>query len=105
VTTFAPGRVSYSGDTLGGDLVGDQAVGAMLTAGLGAMSDLKIEVLRAFIRLRTQLSPSYAWHRHIRPTSTVFRPRVGVLPTTCARYFASTARTCAKKPSTTTSPR
>jgi len=44
--TFAPGRVSYSGDTLGGDLIGDQAVGAMLTAGLAAMSDLKIEILR-----------------------------------------------------------
>ena len=44
--TFAPGRVSYSGDTLGGDLVGEEAVGAMLTAGLAAMSDLKIEVVR-----------------------------------------------------------
>jgi steroid delta-isomerase-like uncharacterized protein len=44
--TFAPGRVSYSGDTLGGYLIGDQAVGAMLTAGLAAMSDLKIEILR-----------------------------------------------------------
>lgn len=44
--TFAPGRVSYSGDTLGGDLIGDQAVGTMLTAGLAAMSDLKIEILR-----------------------------------------------------------
>ena len=46
IQTFAPGRVSYSGDTLGGDLIGEEAVGTMLTAGLAAMSDLRIEVLR-----------------------------------------------------------
>ena len=44
--TFARDRVSYSGDTLGGDLIGEEAVGAMLAAGLAAMSDLKIEVVR-----------------------------------------------------------
>ena len=43
--TFAPGRASYSGDTLGGDLVGADTVAAMLTAGLAAMSDLKIDIL------------------------------------------------------------
>jgi C-1 hydroxylase len=45
LATFAPGRVSYWGDTLGGELNGEQAVGDMLTAGLTALSDLKIEVI------------------------------------------------------------
>ena len=45
LATFAPGRASYLGDTLGGELNGDLAVGEMLTLGLTALSDLRIETV------------------------------------------------------------
>ena len=102
--TFAPGRVSYSGDTLGGDLIGDQAVGAMLTAGLAAMSDLKIEILRLHHAEDAVITELRLASTHTADFDGI-PATAGVSPTTCARYFASMARTCGKKPSTTTSPR
>ena len=57
--TFAPGRVSYSGDTLGGDLIGEEAVSAMLTAGLERSATSRLRYC-TFITLKTRLSPNYA---------------------------------------------
>ena len=104
LTTFAPGRVSYSGDTLGGDLVGDQAVGAMLTAGLGAMSDLKIEILRLHHAEDAVITELRLASTHTADFDGIPATGRRVTYHMCA-VFRFDGADRGKKPSTTTSPR
>lgn len=43
LATFAPGRASYDGEALGGEIIGEDAVRDLLRVMLSALSDLHIE--------------------------------------------------------------